>query len=35
MCGKSFKLKGNLKAHQRIHTGNLQYACVECNKSFK
>ncbi|XP_042308904.1 zinc finger protein 70-like [Sceloporus undulatus] len=33
-CGKNFKTRTHLEAHQRIHTSKKLYECLECRKSF-
>ncbi|NXI28074.1 Z354C protein, partial [Sterrhoptilus dennistouni] len=33
-CGKGFRRKANLVAHQRVHTGESPYKCKECERTF-
>uniref|UniRef100_A0A8C9B684 Zinc finger protein 786 n=1 Tax=Phocoena sinus TaxID=42100 RepID=A0A8C9B684_PHOSS len=33
-CGKSFRLKGILKAHERTHSRERPFQCTECGKGF-
>ncbi|GFU31441.1 hypothetical protein NPIL_147211 [Nephila pilipes] len=35
VCNKSFKLKGNLNVHFRIHTGDYPFICSVCQKKFR
>ena len=34
-CQKAFQNSGNLKSHERIHTGEVPFECNTCKKRFK
>ncbi|XP_054454988.1 zinc finger protein 135-like [Anoplopoma fimbria] len=34
VCGKRFSRVGNLRIHQRCHTGEKPYGCVQCGRRF-